>query len=133
MPATNSLRKSAADVAGQRLRDQVRGTTKTDRCGQWDHASDQDRGRPRDRALRFRHTERPQGDHRHRHPVDAPTLGDATGTVFGTALRPSRINAAMAKVIAVIAIPTGVAGACRSAVLLYIDTASALTTNDTWI
>ena len=43
---------------------------------------------------------------------------------------PSRMNAAMAKVPAVIAVPTEVAGVSKSLVMPAIDTVSALTAND---
>ena len=46
---------------------------------------------------------------------------------------PSRMNAAMANVPAVIAVPTEVAGVSRSVVMPAIDTVSAFTANDAWI
>ena len=46
---------------------------------------------------------------------------------------PSRMKAAMAKVPAVIAVPTEVAGVSRSVVMPAIETVSAFTANDAWI
>src|SRR5690349_1470938 len=46
---------------------------------------------------------------------------------------PSGMNAAMANVPAVIAVPTDVAGVSRSVVMPAIDTVSAFTANDAWI
>ena len=48
-------------------------------------------------------------------------------------LAPRRMNAAIAKVPAVIAVPTLVAGVSRSVVMPCIETVSALTANDAWI
>jgi hypothetical protein len=48
-------------------------------------------------------------------------------------LAPSRMNAAIAKVPAVMAVPTEVAGVSRSVVMPAIETVSALTAKDAWI
>lgn len=49
---------------------------------------------------------------------------------FAPSLAPSRMKAAMANVLAVIAVPTVVAGVFRSVVIPAIDTVSALTANE---
>ena len=52
---------------------------------------------------------------------------------FAPTFAPSRMNAAIAKVPAVIAVPTLVAGVFSSVVIPCIETVSALTANDAWI
>ena len=103
-----------------------------DRERRRDERDDGTRRRLRDEQHRRAHAER-DAEHRERRGSRR-----RSGTPRGVPKRepifaPSRMNAAMANVPAVIAVPTEVAGVSRSVVMPAIETVSALTANDAWI